>query len=395
MNKKAITQIDWIMSLAIFMLFIGWFFIYIQPFFQFTPENNAPDKIAEEFLENYQTSVRQTPLFVYSNQSYNKTPLIFDLEAKDSYINNTGFVVHDKGKLFTVAPVKKGNNILMLNQGVNHTNPTKVNFHVRKTFLTTTDLRVDFKDSVIKEISFTEDKKISDFEYQINGEKFNPETHSYTKKSGLAKYNFSENKNTHTTHIFHQFSLIYNYVNLKNPGKFEFKLNINDYDSFFVNNAGYGKIQSGCNSYSGKSIKLKNEEDSMAITFSAVADIKLCSYNKTSAVFELDSIKNANYVIDFSNQNNIRAHNTKTSAGLSRKIEALDIKNIGNHSQIKQKLRINEDFSISFNLMNGTNYKYQSASPGDLDNVYVTERSCHWLDKKGYRQGCRIGVKTW
>ena len=50
-NKRGITQVDWAISLAIFLLFLVWFFIFTKPLHD---PNSDYESLAEIVLENFQ-----------------------------------------------------------------------------------------------------------------------------------------------------------------------------------------------------------------------------------------------------------------------------------------------------------------------------------------------------
>ena len=91
-RKKAATNVDWIVSLAIFIFFIGWFFILLNSVFSnVSPQGHF---IGQQIVKDNQKEVESIPLFVYGNHS-NK-PVVFTDYDYEKLLNNKSVIIDNK-----------------------------------------------------------------------------------------------------------------------------------------------------------------------------------------------------------------------------------------------------------------------------------------------------------
>ena len=113
MQKRGVSQVDWVISLAIFLLYIAWFFIFIRPL---AVQNNVPnlvDSLKSKIHEDAYWTVLDYPIIIESNFSLSKEPIVagIDFINQSDYfiINRSFFFVADK--LFFLDNVSPGTDV--------------------------------------------------------------------------------------------------------------------------------------------------------------------------------------------------------------------------------------------------------------------------------------------
>ncbi|MEM4397836.1 MAG: hypothetical protein QW757_04400, partial [Candidatus Woesearchaeota archaeon] len=91
-NKRAVSQIDWVMSLALFLLYIAWFFVFILPNLNYQKNFNPNIAVLENFFfDEFSYTIKKIPIFIFTNSTKENKPVIIFLEnnfLKDNLFEN-------------------------------------------------------------------------------------------------------------------------------------------------------------------------------------------------------------------------------------------------------------------------------------------------------------------
>src|SRR3989344_5818346 len=97
MQKRGVSQIDWIMSLAIFLLYVIWFFIFISPGLTLGSNKDSFMLLLEDkFIEEFSWQLGKFPLFVEYNSTSGMKPIIINYTLNKTDIkfeDGTDFVI--------------------------------------------------------------------------------------------------------------------------------------------------------------------------------------------------------------------------------------------------------------------------------------------------------------
>ncbi|MBW2997793.1 hypothetical protein KY349_05630, partial [Candidatus Woesearchaeota archaeon] len=103
-SKKALSHVDWAMSLAIFLLYLAWFFIFVNPLF--TPSENIDvllDILQDGVEDNLYQDIERVKVFAPGDITGEYEPIIipYDYDWSESRIAlSADYFVIDQEKMF-------------------------------------------------------------------------------------------------------------------------------------------------------------------------------------------------------------------------------------------------------------------------------------------------------
>ena len=156
-DKKAASQIDWIFSMSIFILYLGWFFIFIIPSLQKTEKiESITGNINDALQKNLTWTVQKVPIIIRSNVTVANEPVFVNYTlnwTKFSMINNNR-TYKDQGNLIFLANLTKGNNVFwIVSSKENYTNDTasaQILSNSNYATVSSKSFKVNFKNGLVK-----------------------------------------------------------------------------------------------------------------------------------------------------------------------------------------------------------------------------------------------------
>ncbi|MCK5630243.1 MAG: hypothetical protein KAI26_06505, partial [Nanoarchaeota archaeon] len=117
-NKRGLNQIDWVISLAIFILYISWFFLLIRPYYFPIEEDPEIELLEDAFVDDIIWTIYKTPLVVFSDIhiTYEPVEVNFSLELEESsfaFADNRYFTLFENN-LYFLADLKNSSNLFWL-----------------------------------------------------------------------------------------------------------------------------------------------------------------------------------------------------------------------------------------------------------------------------------------
>ena len=162
MKKRGVTQVDWAISLALFLLYVAWFFIFINPMFLEDNTQEALLSIVEDnFKDGYRWEVRKIPLIIYTNTTNSYLPIVEEFNynwtlSNTKLANNKEFLL-DNGKIIFLADVNAQTKYLwLMNSNENYTMKTNtIDLNANETTATTgNNLKVEFVNGLYNTIYY-------------------------------------------------------------------------------------------------------------------------------------------------------------------------------------------------------------------------------------------------
>ena len=106
-TKKALSQVDWAISLSIFLLYIAWFFVFVKPLI--TPELDMSvmlDILEDGVRSEIDLDIYRVKVFIPDSVSLEREPVIIPFNRswpQSSIAHTADYFAVDDSKLFFVA----------------------------------------------------------------------------------------------------------------------------------------------------------------------------------------------------------------------------------------------------------------------------------------------------
>ncbi|MBR9676353.1 hypothetical protein GOV05_05065 [Candidatus Woesearchaeota archaeon] len=358
-KKRGFSQVDWAVSLAIFLLYLAWFFMYVKPSI-IEPNLLVPsyEKIRASLVEELSQEVITTPFFVFSNQSMNKQLLevnISFLEGEKTYLKTSKpYVILDE-TLYVLDDLVSGAKIyyLVSSDQTYPSNNTNALGIIEENNIVNPNSKLLIKyGNTIDEVYYGEVLRIKDFAYFQEGEQLGNLNFESVNKDVFLDLVEEFQPFTSTTKIVLE-SDNYKTKIKRNDAQNNHNMTISfeavGFTDYFIDNDNYDSLdvsQQKCVVSNNKEIMLSDENnESMSIVFNKEVDINIC-YEDYEALLSFTFInQNMQYQTIFSNQT-ISEYETVFGVPITKyEIMLLGAGNLTEQS-IKTSANVNENFAI-------------------------------------------------
>ncbi len=422
-GKRAASQIDWIMSLAIFVLYLAWFFAYVQPF-TIPPEKlgSILTQLSGKLDSNITWTMEVVPIIMYSNISGTDEPVIADFpyhwnETSFSFTTNNTFFL-DGDKLFFFLNMTEGKTVHRIAHSTeNYSQRTGI----QRDLIAASDfasigsekMRANFKDSVLTEVIFEEKSLIQKFNATINDVQLITENKTFTLSNSVAKYAIQAPLLNHSAYIFADNPRIYTIVKLNKNQETKQNFSIqaimgNSTKYFSDTSRGEINYNNTCLDFLSNYMDFYDEARGITFIFSERANMSLCTENSTLKFVAYYALLNDtrydiiahqgayNNTLKYRNPYKARFGMPELQTGVSyRQLTTL---NATGYSTLKRSWNIPPIREFSFSIANSNNtdiFIYEPVPPKGLTNVFAKERRASLLDQYGNYQSIFIRVNGW
>ncbi len=421
MLKKGAVEVDWIVSIGIFIIYLSFFFFYITPLTKEQPD------ISESLLHNIEENLRanstwhvlKVPVFINSNLSSTEpviAPFLFDW-ANISFSDNTTFYLQD-GKLIFKEFLREGKNLKwVVSSGESYPQAESLEELAPTQGSVTMDslrFKAEF-DGILTSALHFEKQRLSNLSLKLDGSQISAESaakeHNFT--SFAAKYRLSAGTLNHTTFVVGGFSRLYNYVSPRQgnePHNLTIVASLHNYTSYFVDASYQGSINYTAGACSGKFSNYIDFYDGIAgITFITedTSNMSFCAGNSSLSLSITMALANeTRYDILFHSGDYTETlnytHPYTVRTGLAENLSGISfslIKTINgsNYANLKRAWNFPQSRDFSFEMLNGSNaplVNYSPKSPG-LVNIFTKEFRESLLDKYGSKTKYTLKVRGW
>jgi len=374
MYKRGLTQIDWVMSIAIFMVFIALLFLFVRP--NYSQQNLLPiiNVIEKNFENDVSLTVNKIPYFSKNNFSQNEpVVLVFSNEADENKVslpdNRSLVIINDK--IFFYGNDKEY--IITSNQNYAKKNETfDLVANAGSTIIPSKNFEVGFNGGLINNITYYGKLKAFNFRYPFSG------GDSFLNKSFLAIYLAAD----HESYVFGNFSRIFNF----NADEFNLDVELFTYSNVYHdgNNISidYGTV--GCTAFSTTFIDFFNLTDPNGIVFEGDNLTGVYCWNNTPAL-------NLSFTTD---KYNINLHNGDFRHGIDTRAEFslgiaetktgfyLPLANFS-YEQKKSEWNIADMYNFKITIANESSVFYTLGQDIKSTNVHAKTTNKYIIDKFG------------
>jgi len=414
-SKKALSQVDWAISLGIFILYLAWFFILIKPQFEVseTPVNLL-EITKENLLTQLKWSVEKRPLFVFSNMTSNNEGIIvgFPYELTDFAFSDQKYFTLDEGRLFFLDKLTEKTRLFwIINSSKSYALPTATKeITTSKSYTTTKDFRADFDSGLLNEINYKNKTMLTNFEIYINDVPLDTLNSSFIKSSILGGYKINTNNIKQKCYVLAENTKLYCFIDLgkEQPHDMTIKADLSGFTNYYANNLYAGSLSDlTCENFTEDYIDFYNGDEGLSFIFDKNINITIC-YNdgvKLNTVVDLD--KNFSYMIVAHNGSYINSLNYKMPYyahdwGIKQKVTGIDfdkmeeLRNLS-YFELKQLLGYPNARELIIVMSNSTEkiFRYNESEPRLQDNVFAQTFEEECLDDYSNKNKCEINLQTW
>ncbi|OVE74512.1 hypothetical protein BVX95_02265 [archaeon D22] len=286
-KKRGFAQVDWTISLAIFLLYLAWFFVIIKP--QVVSSNllgPQAEEIKADFIEKTKNTLKVMPFFIETNSNSHQ---IFEVDL--DFLNYYGVIsnisyLKDRTNLIIHDNLNDSIGIYYLVISDYYTYPSSRNTSLgilvdNDTINLNSNIKIEYSNtSGLKSVERLGTEKISRIRHYQNDQELK-----------------SPNVSLDNRHMFMELNQDYQTVEnrfrfIASKNSFKQKVWLNDkiesfnltikiafetYTDYFINNDYHGSINNDtCTETEYKSINLSNSDDYLFIKLNKKSQIKLC-----------------------------------------------------------------------------------------------------------------------
>ncbi|MGB9748481.1 MAG: hypothetical protein ACP5OZ_03200 [Candidatus Woesearchaeota archaeon] len=421
-DKRGDTQIDTIISIALFVLYLIVVFFFITPSLKSNVNPNQETKTIEKNLEQLYAEVNKLMLYVRSNISSDE-PLILNFplnwssdnimvtDNKDAPVD---FYI-DEGKILLYYNLSSKNVFYIIHSKYNFSNQTRSSEITvgNENYTTTQNLRVEFSDFFVKNVSFNGSVLVNDFNILINNASFHSSNSSFLNKGFVNLYKVYSSGIKESIYIFKDKERIYSFFeneNFRNQSNSNISYNIlmtfsiANFTNFYSDNLNSGIINysyENCYNFNSDYVDFYDEDKGLSFILSNFSEISFCS--------EDDSIiLNISSTLDDLFSCTIVAHNSSYSTlqfkgfyyyayGFAKELSGIYYDYLENSSLVNNILSKNlspsKKFRVSMRIGNSVFY-YGNETIENL-NIYARTVSKPILHRNGSYENEIITIATW
>ena len=421
-NKTGDTQIDAIISIALFVVYIVVIFFFITPSLKSEANTNQETRIIEKNLENLYEKVSKLTLYVISNIS-EKEPLILDFPLNwnpDNIIilNNKGEYVDfyiDGRRVLLEYNLSPKNLLYIIYSNYNFSSQSRSSERItgNENYTTAQKIRVEFLDFLIKNMTFENSALILDFNIVLNNAPFEKANAKFLNSGFVNIYKLSSPELKNSIYIFNDKERIYSFFENTNTENQSSRntlynlvliFNITNFTNFYSDNSNNGIINysyKDCFSFESDYVDFYDSKNGLSFILNKISNISFCS-NNNSVVLNISSTVEDlfSYIIV--------AHNISYSTsqlknfysyayGFVKEISGIYHDYLENNSFVNSAISRNLNPSKKFRVVVKTKGRvfYYGNETSENINVYAKTISKPILYHNGSYEYGVISISTW
>jgi hypothetical protein len=420
MKKRGFNQIDWVVSLGIFLLYLAWFFIFLKPYIQVTTDLSPFEgKIRESLRTDLYYEVTKYPVFIQSEKIQNSTIVFLEFNKgaeKNFMIDENPNYFFFNNKLLTLVDFNNSTNYFwILESSKNYTfENRKLDINRNNNTVTTSkQLLTEFENGLLKNLSYKNTQRIKNAEFKINLNNFTASRVNITEYNILSEFAAVSQPMTLYTRVIAKNSVIW-FEALQNDkdavNSLIMHFQISGFEAFFSDNNNYGNITYTCQSYESGFLKLYNDDESLSFILPKDTGIIVCKESANTAGVNITiPVESSKEFFLISGGNDFESEDFRdynAFYGVKRTIEGIDGLLLHNMSYEDKKndWQVLEENNFQVTIWNSTlnNLEKRNTTLLTLGNeplttkeVFVDEYRDFILDNMGELSEVTVSVKTW
>ncbi len=422
MQKRGQIEVDWVISLSIFMLYLTFFFIYIRPMLSPIESMESLISVAKEGMEkNITWSVETVPFFISSNVSAVDEPVIVPLpypwRPGSFALASKEYFLFEEGKIFFLANASS-----KAEYWLSHTDEASYSLGTPVRDLSATassasvskkDFRAEFENNIIKRVEHKGKYRLTNFNLSLEGTTITA-AEIINKSTNItpvvAQYKILTQSMNHSAYVFAENSRIYSYARLYSPAlNFTVSATLGNYTKYYSDETHSGVIEEiGCSSFFGKYIDIYETLSGMTFITSENSNISICNANGTAELKIRMDLKNETKYDIILHSGDYTATQQylnyyKTEFGMVENLtgwseQRINRTNLTYYKDLKKQWDYPEERDFSFYITNASDtamYSYEPEPTGSAANVYVKKLQGYVIDEYGDKKLYTLRLRVW
>lgn len=341
-SKKGLSHVDWAMSLAIFLLYLAWYFVLVKPLF--VPSSNMDTllDILQGGVENevYQ-DIKRVRIMVPGDIESEYEPIVIPYSrdwTESNIAHSADYFYVDDGKMFFLANLS---GTRMFEMYYPHdalkTTPLKAAF-AHETNFHSGDFIAYFDDYLLDRIYFMGEQRLSGFSVEVDDTELGTEG-EFTNGTFIAKYLREDDYINFTSYVFAENSKVYSYLRPNDYQNHSMVISFAtfNYTRFYFNPVSSGQLSysamPNCRYYKSAFLDLNDGSSGLLITFSRNISIRLCT-NETNADIRLEfdlsagDEDNFNMILHEGDENDVLGYPISSIVGTTETLNTISAKKV-------------------------------------------------------------------
>jgi hypothetical protein len=413
-SKKGLSHVDWAMSLAIFLLYLAWFFIFVKPLFGPAQNMDVLLNILQDGLEKevFQ-DVSRIKIFVPGSIRNDYEPIVipFDRSWQAAQMSHSAdYFELDSDKMFFLANLSNSTMFSIYY-------PHKA-LQTRPVWpITADEERVSsgmfsayFTDHMLDRVFFDGEERLSGFSIEVDGTELD-DSGSFFNSTFLAKYQRSGDDVNLTSYLFTDNSRIYTYIipSDRRNHSVVVEFAAYNYTDFYIDPVSNGDIEYGigpnCRYYTTGFLDLYGPSSGLLVTFSRNISMRLCA-NETSPTvrLEFDSYvgeeDNFNIIFHSGSLNEVKEYPLRPVVGVTEIMRTLSAKQVSllknrDYDYMKQLFNYPKDRQFNVTVSSDVVAADYGIPLPDVEDVYARKIEGVILDDAYRPRRALITMTVW
>jgi hypothetical protein len=276
-GKRGDSNIDMVISLAIFLVFLAWFFVFLRPFAEPKESIASLSSIIDSNIKDSEWQVEETKIFIFSNNSgMEPQAAYFPFEWNESsfqFVPERQFALR-QGMLFFYADASESP-LLLAHSTENHSQLGGCEISASDKFFTAAGARADFSSSQLSNLSYYGKILITGISALLNNESQQPDNSSFSNMNAAAFYEMSSGNTSSLYAAFCNSSRIFYRIDAGGRKEIEMDFSLGNFTSYYINNEENGDFSNIAANSSFIYLYDNSSSTGVSLLFGSEADILL------------------------------------------------------------------------------------------------------------------------
>jgi hypothetical protein len=419
LNKRgAADQVDWALSLSIFLFLVVWFFLIIKPYAQVESKVELIiQKIENEFTNEINFEIKEVPVYVDFEVTQGNAPVIIRKPTNWSNfsVNQGTYYIEDENNLIFLADIKEGNNIIILRTSEKNYSEQISSGIIRESsgnvYVDSKQYVASFSNYMPSQIFFESIEQISNTSYLVNDEELDINSAKKNSTNLYVRNDFSNDIFTMKNYVFLDNSFVFHRLKPRDflINNYTFKAEYQLDETFIRYNDGSElKTLSSCQYFNNSFLEINNNQQGITFSFNKIVTMSLCPYSRyVKFTFESGLNETLEFALTSHNDTSIhyegnvlqekksRVGLITTTTGLSySKLEKLQDLSA---DYLKTSWNLSQEVNFEIQVFNSTKQKIfetRTYTPS-VENIFAQQYRNYLMDKYGNQEVVYISVRTW